>query len=244
MLLPTGRTATPKSAERARSHVTMARAFGRRRAAVHANGRSAIRCVPIFPQPGRSSGDQRRRCVRQCAGGHAARHDAEDVSRCGVERRARTSRRRDARHHRGTGRQRRQSRILSRSRFGSPILQSASRRCVDFLKAGRTPAALVATASVCMEVNDLDAAARDLDEAIAQAPELGRRPLRARQALAAVRRHGQGERVVPARRRPAARFRPGLGQPRRHPRRARSAAGGAGRLRARARPRSGQPAGA
>ena len=42
--------------------------------------------------------------------------------------------------------------------------------CVAVLKSGRTPAALVATASVCIEVNDLDAAARDLDEAIAQAP--------------------------------------------------------------------------
>ena len=42
--------------------------------------------------------------------------------------------------------------------------------CVDFLKHGRTPPALVATASACMEVNDFDAAARDLDEAIAQAP--------------------------------------------------------------------------
>jgi tetratricopeptide (TPR) repeat protein len=42
--------------------------------------------------------------------------------------------------------------------------------CVDVLKAGRTPAALVATASVCVEVNDLEAARRDLDEAIAQAP--------------------------------------------------------------------------
>ena len=44
-------------------------------------------------------------------------------------------------------------------------------RCVEFLKTGRTPAALVATASVCVEVNDLEAAARDLDDAIAQAPE-------------------------------------------------------------------------
>lgn len=50
---------------------------------------------------------------------------------------------------------------------------SASRlaMCVDVLKTGRTPAALVATASVCMEVNDLEAAARDLDEAIAKAPD-------------------------------------------------------------------------
>jgi tetratricopeptide (TPR) repeat protein len=43
--------------------------------------------------------------------------------------------------------------------------------CVEALKSGRTAATLVATASACMEVNDLEAAARDLDEAIAQAPE-------------------------------------------------------------------------
>ncbi|MSO36115.1 MAG: tetratricopeptide repeat protein [Acidobacteria bacterium] len=42
--------------------------------------------------------------------------------------------------------------------------------CVEALREGRTAAALVATASVCMEVNDLEAAARDLDEAIALAP--------------------------------------------------------------------------
>ena len=42
--------------------------------------------------------------------------------------------------------------------------------CVETLATGRTPANLVATASVCMEVNDLEAAARDLDDAIAQAP--------------------------------------------------------------------------
>jgi tetratricopeptide (TPR) repeat protein len=44
-------------------------------------------------------------------------------------------------------------------------------RCVEFLQSGRTPAALVATASVCVEVNDFEAAARDLDEAIALAPD-------------------------------------------------------------------------
>jgi tetratricopeptide (TPR) repeat protein len=43
--------------------------------------------------------------------------------------------------------------------------------CVEALKHGRKAAALVATASACMEVNDLEAAARDLDEAIAQAPD-------------------------------------------------------------------------
>ena len=42
--------------------------------------------------------------------------------------------------------------------------------CVEALQAGRTAAALVATASACMEVNDLAAAARDLDDALAQAP--------------------------------------------------------------------------
>ena len=42
--------------------------------------------------------------------------------------------------------------------------------CVDALKNGRTAPALVATASVCMEVNDREAAARDLDEALALAP--------------------------------------------------------------------------
>ncbi len=43
--------------------------------------------------------------------------------------------------------------------------------CVRALDEGRTPAALLAAASVCMEVNDLDAAERDLDEAIALAPD-------------------------------------------------------------------------
>lgn len=42
--------------------------------------------------------------------------------------------------------------------------------CIDVMKDGRAPAVLVATASVCVEVNDLDAAARDLDEALSQAP--------------------------------------------------------------------------
>jgi tetratricopeptide (TPR) repeat protein len=44
------------------------------------------------------------------------------------------------------------------------------RLCVEALAGGRTAPALVATASVCMEVNDLEAAARDLDEALALAP--------------------------------------------------------------------------
>ena len=43
--------------------------------------------------------------------------------------------------------------------------------CVEGLAAGRTAPALVATASACMEVNDLSAAARDLDEALGIAPE-------------------------------------------------------------------------
>lgn len=43
--------------------------------------------------------------------------------------------------------------------------------CVGALEHGRTAPALLATASACMEVNDLDAAARDIDEALALAPE-------------------------------------------------------------------------
>lgn len=43
--------------------------------------------------------------------------------------------------------------------------------CVEALRSGRTPAALVATASACMEVNDVEAAARDLDEAVGLAPD-------------------------------------------------------------------------
>jgi tetratricopeptide (TPR) repeat protein len=43
-------------------------------------------------------------------------------------------------------------------------------RCMEALGHGRTAPALVATASVCQEVNDLEGAARDLDEAIGLAP--------------------------------------------------------------------------
>jgi tetratricopeptide (TPR) repeat protein len=46
-------------------------------------------------------------------------------------------------------------------------------QCVRALEHGRVAPALVATASACMEVNDLAAAARDLDEALQQAPEWG-----------------------------------------------------------------------
>jgi tetratricopeptide (TPR) repeat protein len=55
--------------------------------------------------------------------------------------------------------------------FRSPDPTERLARCIEALNSGRTPAALVATASACMEVNDFDAARRDLDEAIAQAPE-------------------------------------------------------------------------
>jgi len=54
--------------------------------------------------------------------------------------------------------------------FRLPDAAARLAMCVDALEQGRTPAALVAIASVCMEVNDLEAAARDLDEAIALAP--------------------------------------------------------------------------
>ena len=54
--------------------------------------------------------------------------------------------------------------------FRSPDPAERLRSCVDALEAGRTASTLLATASVCMEVNDLDAAARDLDEAVGRAP--------------------------------------------------------------------------
>lgn len=44
------------------------------------------------------------------------------------------------------------------------------RLCVEALELGRTGPALVATASACIEVNDFEAAARDLDEALGLAP--------------------------------------------------------------------------
>ena len=53
-------------------------------------------------------------------------------------------------------------------RVGDPSERLAL--CLEALSGGRTPTALVATASVCMEVNDLEAAARELDDAIGLAP--------------------------------------------------------------------------
>lgn len=53
-------------------------------------------------------------------------------------------------------------------------LESAAQRlamCVEYLKRERTAPALLATASACMEVNDLESGARDLDEAITLAPQ-------------------------------------------------------------------------
>jgi len=55
--------------------------------------------------------------------------------------------------------------------FRAPVAADRLRACVEALELGRTPAALVATASACQEANDLDSAARDLDDAIALAPE-------------------------------------------------------------------------
>jgi tetratricopeptide (TPR) repeat protein len=67
----------------------------------------------------------------------------------------------------------------SRAPSAAAILADAFRRndagerlalCVEALGHGRTPPVLVAAASVCMEVNDLDAATRDLEEAASLAP--------------------------------------------------------------------------
>jgi tetratricopeptide (TPR) repeat protein len=59
---------------------------------------------------------------------------------------------------------------LSRA-FRAPDPVERLRLSLDALAHGRTPAVLVATASVCQEVNDLESAARDLEEALALAPE-------------------------------------------------------------------------
>ena len=55
--------------------------------------------------------------------------------------------------------------------FRLPDPAERLKHCVEALRAGRTAAALTATASACMEVNDFDAAARDLDEAVTLAPD-------------------------------------------------------------------------
>ncbi|HQZ40017.1 MAG TPA: tetratricopeptide repeat protein [Vicinamibacterales bacterium] len=55
--------------------------------------------------------------------------------------------------------------------FRTPDPAERLRGCVDALAHVRTAARVVAAASACQEVNDLDAAARDLDEAIALAPD-------------------------------------------------------------------------
>lgn len=54
--------------------------------------------------------------------------------------------------------------------FRAPDASTRLQRSVAALELGRTAPALVATASVCMEVSDLDAAARDLDEALELEP--------------------------------------------------------------------------
>ena len=64
--------------------------------------------------------------------------------------------------------------------FGLELLEAAFRvedprerltLCRQALDTARTPGALLASASACMEVNDLDAAARDLDETLTKAAE-------------------------------------------------------------------------
>jgi tetratricopeptide (TPR) repeat protein len=59
-------------------------------------------------------------------------------------------------------------RLARAFRAGAPA--DRLRMCVEALQHGRTAPALVATASVCMEVNDLEGAARDLDQALELAP--------------------------------------------------------------------------
>jgi tetratricopeptide (TPR) repeat protein len=54
-------------------------------------------------------------------------------------------------------------------RLGDPAARLA--QSVQALNRGRTASTLLAAASVCMEVNDLEAAGRDLDEAVSLAPD-------------------------------------------------------------------------
>ena len=115
--------------------------------------------------------------------------------------------------------------------------------CVERSKSGRTPAALVATASVCMEVNDLEAAARDLDEAIALAPEWaaahyerGKLWLRVDDMVKASESFQRAAELLPGFAPAWANLGGTLGELDRPER-------GAGGVRARTRPGSGQPAG-
>jgi tetratricopeptide (TPR) repeat protein len=77
--------------------------------------------------------------------------------------------------------------------------------CVAVLDSGRTAASLVATASVCQEVNDLESAARDLDEALTLEPswaaahfERGKVWLRVDDMEAAARCFEQAATLLPA----------------------------------------------
>ena len=93
------------------------------------------------------------------------------------------------------------------ARFESTDPAERLARVSSSSKSGRTPAALVATASVVrrgQRFRRRGARSRRGDRAGAG---VGGGALRARQAVAAVRRHGQGQRVVPARRRAVARLR-------------------------------------
>jgi tetratricopeptide (TPR) repeat protein len=87
-------------------------------------------------------------------------------------------------------------------RLDDPVARLAE--CVKFLESGRTAPALVATASACVEVNDFSAAARDLDEAIVQAPawaaahyERGKLWLRADDMLKASESFRQAAELLP-----------------------------------------------
>jgi hypothetical protein len=93
--------------------------------------------------------------------------------------------------------------------------------CVQALEYGRVAPALLATASACMEVNDLDAAARDLDEALDRAPDWAAAHFEQLSACRTLRRPGQilaprsGSWIVPKKRsrrsiRPFAAIRPAL----------------------------------
>jgi tetratricopeptide (TPR) repeat protein len=64
-----------------------------------------------------------------------------------------------------------QTRIPLAEAMSAPTADARLQALVACLAEGRTPPRLVAVASACQEVNDLDSAARDLDDACGQAPD-------------------------------------------------------------------------
>ena len=125
-----------------------------------------------------------------------------------------------------------------------PTRAATAAGCVAALDHGRTAAALVATASVCQEVNDLESAARDLDEALALAPEWAAAHFERGKVWLRLDDMEEAAQLVPSRGGSPAGVRRRVGQSRRHARRTGPPGRGPRGVRAAAGPRSGERAGA